>query len=107
RDNIVVQPGVRSVLNVNLSTLFSTIQLVAPPAGERSLMTDDWKWVLRSAAATRPVLRILPDFDPNRPAHRVTGVFSETRGLVQLSGGDGGQVSSFGNEADLGTAFAF
>jgi len=111
RDNIVVQPGVRSVLNVNLSTLFSTIQLVAPPAGERSLMTDDWKWVLRSAAATRPVLRILPnfdpDFDPNRPARRVTGVFSETRGLVKLSGGDGGQVSSFGNEADLGTAFAF
>src|SRR5579864_5659775 len=111
RDNIVVQPGVRSVLNVNLSTLFSTIQLVAPPAGERSLMTDDWKWVLRSAAATRPVLRILPNFDPDanldHPVRRASAMFSETRGLVKLSGGDGGQVSGFGNEADLGTAFAF
>src|SRR3984893_15920771 len=110
RDNIVVQPGMRSILNVNLTTLFSTIQLIAAPPGERSLMTDDWKWVLRSASATRPVLRILanpdPDLDPVPPRH-ATAVFSETRGLVKLTGGEGGQVSSFGNEADLGTAFAF
>jgi hypothetical protein len=111
RDNIVVQPGVRSVLNVNLTTLFSTIQLVTPPPGERALMSDDWKWVLRSASATRPILRLLPKFDPNfdpdRPARHATAVFSETRGMVKLSGGDGGQVSGFSNEADLGTAFAF
>lgn len=110
RDNIVVQPGVRSVLHVNLSTLFSTIQLVTPPPGESTLMTDDWKWVLRSAAATRPVLRLLPNFDPDpdstRATRHMTGVFSETRGLLKLSGGDGGQVSGFGNEADLGTSFA-
>jgi Carboxypeptidase regulatory-like domain len=110
RDNVVVQPGVRSILNVNLTTLFSTIQLVTPPPGERALMSDDWKWVLRSASATRPILRILPNFDPNfDPDHprRGTAVFSETRGLVKLSGGDGGQVTGYGNEADLGTAFAF
>ena len=110
RENIVVQPGVRSVLNVSVSTLFSTIQLVTPAPGEVGLMSDDWKWVLRSASSTRPILRILPNLDPNskpdRPA-RATAVFSESRGLVQLSGGDGGQVSGFGNEADLGTAFAF
>lgn len=110
RHNIVVQPGVRSVLNVNLTTLFSTIQLTTPPAGDGALMSDDWKWVLRSASATRPVLRILPDLGPdnvNHPSRRATAVFSETRGLVKLTGGDGGQVSGFGNEADLGTAFAF
>ena len=111
RDNIVVQPGLRSILNINLSTLFSTIQLVTPPEGERALMTDDWKWVLRSASSTRPILRILPNFDPDadpdRPARHTTAVFTEMRGLVKLSGGDGGQVCGFGNEADLGTAFAF
>ena len=109
RDHIIVQPGVRSVLNVSLSTLFSTIQLVTPPPGELGLMSDDWKWVLRTASSTRPVLRILPRLDtepkPDRPA-RASAVFSETRCLVRLSGGDGGQVSGFGNEADLGTAFA-
>ena len=82
RDNIVVQPGMRSVLNVNLTTLFSTIQLVTPPPGERALMTDDWKWVLRSASSTRPVLRLLPnfnpDYDPDRPARR-GGVLGDAR----------------------------
>ena len=70
-------------------------------------MSDDWKWVLRSASSTRPVLRLLPGLapDPNAPSRHTT-VFSETSGLVQLSGGDAGQVSGFGNEADLGTAFA-
>lgn len=107
RDNIVVQPGVRSVLNVSLTTLFSSIQLIRPPAGDAAIMSDDWKWVLRSASSTRPVLRLLPGLapDPNAPA-RHANVFSETSGLVQLSGGDAGQVSGFGNEADLGTAFA-
>src|SRR5689334_9400792 len=98
RDHIVVQPGVRSVLNVSLSTLFSTMQLVTPPPGELGLMSDDWKWVLRSASSTRPILRILPGLNPglnpDRPA-RTTTVFSETRGLVKVSGGDGGQVSGF------------
>jgi len=108
RDNIVVQPGVRSVLNVSLTTLFSSIQLIKPPAGDAAIMSDDWKWVLRTASSTRPVLRLLPslDQDPNAPARHAAAVFSGTNGLVQLSGGDAGQVSGFGNEADLGTAFA-
>jgi hypothetical protein len=111
REHIIVQPGMRSVLNVNLTTLFSTIQLVTPPAGERALMTDDWKWVLRGASTARPVLRLLPNLDlgtdPDHPSRHAASMFSESRGMVRLSGGDGGQVSSFANEADLGTAFAF
>jgi len=39
RDNIVVQPGVRSVLNVSLTTLFSSIQLIKPPAGDAAIMS--------------------------------------------------------------------
>jgi len=107
RDNIIVEPGIRSVLNVSLTTLFSSIQLIKPPAADAAIMTDDWKWVLRTAGATRPVLRLLPGInqDPAPPARHTT-VFSETNGMVLLSGGDAGQVSGFGNEADLGTAFA-
>ncbi len=47
---ILVQPGMRSVMNVNLSTLFSTIQFGYPSVESGSIMTDDWKWVLRSAS---------------------------------------------------------
>ena len=52
RDNIVVQPGVRSILNVNLTTLFSTIQLAPLSTQQRTLMSDEWKWVLRTSSAT-------------------------------------------------------
>ncbi len=108
RENIVVQPGVRSMLNVSLTTLFSSIQLITPPPGEAAIMSDDWKWVLRTASSTRPVLRLLPglDKDSDRTTRHLAAIFSETRGLVQLSGGDAGETAGFGNAADVGTAFA-
>lgn len=107
RNNILVRAGARDWLNINLSGFFSSVELVVPPEGQRALMNEDWKWVLRTSSSTRPVLRLLPvPRDPSME-HRNAAVFSETRGLVRLSGGDGGQVSSFASEADLGTAFAF
>jgi Carboxypeptidase regulatory-like domain/TonB dependent receptor len=109
RNNILVQPGLRTLLNVSLAGLFSSIQLVYPTPDQRAIMNDDWKWVLRTSSATRPVLRLLPGWksDDNGAASRASsGIFSETRALVRLSAGDGGRVTSFGNESDLGTAFA-
>ena len=109
KSGIVVQPGLRTLLNVSLAGLFSSIQLVYPTPDQRAIMSDDWKWVLRTSSASRPVLRLLPGWSPddNGPAHRAsTGIFSDTRALVQLSAGDGGRITSFGNESDLGTAFA-
>jgi hypothetical protein len=107
RKNILVQPGMRSVLNVNLNTLFSTIQFAYPPM-ENGVMSDDWKWVLRSASPTRPVLRFTGDAlakDTSTSASRGT-VFSDTRGVLRLSAGDGPLVSGVGSQADMGTAFA-
>jgi hypothetical protein len=107
KKDILVQPGMRSILNVNLSGLFSSIQLTYPVIENGNLMTDDWKWVLRSAASTRPVLRfaeVLPAAVGSRTEH--APAFSQTRGMLKVSAGDGALVSSIGNEADLGTAFA-
>jgi Carboxypeptidase regulatory-like domain len=109
KNGILVQPGMRSVLNVNLNTLFSSIQLTYPPLEGGSVMTDDWKWVLRSATPTRPVLRFTPDVlakDTKDQVSKRTAVFSDTRGILKVSAGDGPLVSGIGTEADLGTAFA-
>jgi len=107
--DIQVQPGLRSVLHVNLSTLLSTIQLSYPAALESgSIMSDDWKWVLRTATATRPVLRLLeskPGAAPVDPAERAA-IFSDTRGVLKVSAGEGSIASNIANEADMGTAFA-
>lgn len=109
KSSILVQPGLHTLLNVSLAGLFSSIQLVYPTSDQRAIMNDDWKWVLRTSSATRPVLRLLPGWSPddNAASRRASsGVFSDTRALVRVSAGDGGRITSFGNESDLGTAFA-
>src|SRR5215467_12151912 len=108
KKNILVQPGMRSVLNVNLNTLFSSIQFAYPPIENGSLMSDDWKWVLRSASPTRPVLRFTEDsLAKDTTTHSTrSAIFSDTRGILRVSAGDGPLVSNVSNEADLGTAFA-
>jgi hypothetical protein len=102
---IQVQAGVRNLLNISLANLFSSVTLVFPGSEQRALMSDDWKWVLRTSAATRPVLRFLPRFEEEQDVRRAA-IFSGTHGVLKVSAGDGGRVSAFGNEADLGTAFA-
>jgi hypothetical protein len=104
--DILVQPGMRALLNVNLNTLFSSIQIAYPPAGSGTFMTDDWKWVLRSASSTRPVLRFDDGNGPAASGKTSPGsVFTDTRGLLQLSAGDGPLQTGTANQADLGTAF--
>jgi len=104
--DILVQPGMRSVLNVNLASLFSTIQLAYPAAEAGGLMTDEWKWVLRSSSTTRPITRFLdrPGQVSSRSTH--TATFSDTRGIVRVSAGEGPLATGIGNEAALGTTFA-
>ena len=109
KKGILVQPGMASVLNVNLNTLFSSIQFAFPPIEEGSLMSDEWKWVLRSASPTRPVLRFASDAVASgtvaKDSHR-TALFRDTRGVLKVSAGEGPLSSGTGNEADMGTAFA-
>jgi len=103
--NIQVQPGMQSLLNVNLASVFSSIELVAVSPGQSSIMSDEWRWVLRSSSATRPVLRLLPEWKDSSQ-HKTATIFSDTRGMVSVSAGDQASESSLGTEADLGTAFA-
>ena len=106
--NISVQPGVRSFLSINMASIFSSVELVYSIPGQTGIMSDDWKWVLRSSLSTRPVLRFLPsdtvDLDPS--SRQKQSMFSQTRGVLRLSASDLGAVSAFSSEPDLGTAFA-
>jgi hypothetical protein len=105
RRNISVAAGSENLLQINMATLFSTVDLVASGPSRGTLMTDDWKWVLRESQATRPVLRILPT-SSSAQTRSVGSIFSNTTGLVKLSAGDGDSFTS-GSDQDLGTAFAF
>ncbi|MBL8241385.1 MAG: carboxypeptidase regulatory-like domain-containing protein [Bryobacterales bacterium] len=99
REGILVQPGMRSFLNINLASVLSSVEFVYATPHAPRLLSDDWRWVLRSSMSTRPILRFLPT------APRPESIFTNTRGMVRVSAGDGGGVLQ-GNQPDLGTAFA-
>lgn len=100
RQNIMIQPGMRSFLAINLATLMSSVELVYSSQSPTNLMTDDWKWVLRSSMSTRPVLRFLPEQN-----QQSSTVFGDTRGVVRVQAGES-ENGIFGGQPDLGTAFA-
>jgi hypothetical protein len=116
KQKIAVQPGMQSLLYVDMRSVLSSIELVYAKPGDGALMSDDWKWVLKESNSTRPVLRLLPgedNSDPDQrqaasqPAPQPAPMFSDTKGMFNFSGGDAGSLASSGAaQADLGTAFA-
>lgn len=112
RENIRIQPGTSSFLSINLASVLSSIELIYSTTGDTPVMSDDWKWVLRTATPARPILRILPgvditDPDQDRNARGSSAaIFSRTRGLLKLSTGEEGTLAAAGAQSDLGTSFA-
>lgn len=107
RRNIAVKAGLDSVLTINLASVLSSVELVYSAPIRGTLMSDDWKWVLRSSQATRPVLRFRSRDNTVRVSSSRSSAppFSETRGMVSLSAGDSAATGGGGGQ-DLGTAFA-
>lgn len=105
REQLNVKPGADSVLQIHLATLFSSVEItyLLPSA----IMSDDWKWVLRSSSATRPINRFLPpDLTPEGTTEPAPPAFSETHALFSVSGGDSGPLESESSIGDRGTNFA-
>ena len=107
KHGISVQPGVQSLLYINMASVLSSVELVYAAPGQGALMSDDWKWTLKSSNDTRPVMRMLPSIQTveSRRASK-PNPFSDTRALVELSAGDNGSIGAATAQADLGTAFA-
>ncbi len=105
REKIAIKAGLDSVLQIHLATLFSNIELsYTVPSGA---MTDDWKWVLRSSPATRPITRFLPLEEPgSSTAELHPRIFSGTHAMLSVSGADGGLVDFDSTQGDFGTGFA-
>lgn len=103
RSKIAVKAGTDSILQIHLASLFSNIEVTyTVPSGA---MTDDWKWVLRSSPATRPINRIFDDV-PTSGGKLSPQIFSDTRAMLSVSGGDGGLMDSASAIGDLGTGFS-
>jgi len=54
--NIRVAPNVTTIVKVELTTVFASLDRLRSSPQQTS-SSDDWKWVLRTAAGTRPILQ--------------------------------------------------
>jgi hypothetical protein len=108
RRNIAVLPNSENKLDIHLANVLSTIDLAPMSSGRGALMSDEWKWVLRSSQSTRPILRLLPGQSNSTGVSvrkSMAAAFSNTTGVVKLSAGEGQSITN-GFQQDLGTAFA-
>lgn len=104
--HVRVATNLTTVLRIQLESMFASLdQLRRPPASP--LETDDWKWVLRSAQAMRPVLQWVEGEEAARSGGGETLSAVQTRGLLELTTGTR-RPGSASNLADAaGTAFAY
>ncbi|MCX6592997.1 MAG: carboxypeptidase-like regulatory domain-containing protein [Acidobacteria bacterium] len=105
KTGVRVDPGVRSFLAIQLASVASSIQLVSAAPNAASLMSDEWKWVLRSNSTARPALRFAPVWQAPRTQRHSGAFFTETRGVLKLSAGEVGSAEA-ASLGDLGTGFA-
>jgi hypothetical protein len=96
--HVSVIANLTTLLRVQVDTIFSSLDTLRRPA-DAPAEPDDWKWVLRSSAATRTILQ-WRDRDPD-PANITLAADSpkaaRARGLVQLTSG----ASQPGSPANL------
>ena len=54
--HIRISPNLTTVVRVELESMFASLDQLRRAPSNSSTQGDDWKWVLRSASAVRPVL---------------------------------------------------
>jgi Carboxypeptidase regulatory-like domain len=99
RSGIEIEPGRSATLSLMLSTLLPGMQ---PQSGQAvSHSNDDWKWVLRTSAVVRPVLRYATD-----PSDHPQKLLDPSQKLVAMIPEELGQ-DSFSDQVNLGTVVAY
>ena len=55
--HVRITANLTTVVRIQLESMFTSLEQLRRQPSAANLETDDWKWVLRSASATRPVLQ--------------------------------------------------
>jgi Carboxypeptidase regulatory-like domain len=105
--HVRITANLTTVVRIQLESMFTSLEQLRRQPSAATVETDDWKWVLRSASATRPVLQWI-----DRDAADATKGSIDSRGAqprMQLEFTDGarrpGSVSNLASSP--ATAFAY
>lgn len=56
QQHVRINPNLTTMVRIEMESMFASLEQLRRPSGAAKGEPDDWKWVLRSAAGTRPIL---------------------------------------------------
>ena len=101
RNSVSVRSGETARENFVLSDIFAPFQLHVPPES-LSRVGEDWKWVLRTSAATRPVLR----YAGSQTTDNSKPILPPSQGLIAIDPG-ASRRQPLNADAGMGSVLAY
>jgi Carboxypeptidase regulatory-like domain len=105
QDHVNIGANANASLHIELSTIFASLDQLRRKSSKSS-EPDDWKWVLRSASSSRPVLQ-LRDGTVVIANNSEDGKVGEPRASVELNNGSVRPGSSSARPGYMGTAVSY
>ena len=96
-----VEAGTTSIRNFDLGTILGSAKIQLPTAGGILSAAGNWKWILRTSACTRPVLRFqgpAQDASPSQPPKAPVMPSEMMAGLLPGSLWEGGTNADTGEQ---------
>jgi len=105
--HVQISSSLTTVIRVQMESLFSSIEQLRRAPANGAVEQDDWKWVLRSASGTRPILQWREE--DTEDASIVMADMGRPRqlGEIEFTGGARRPGSVSNIDAAPGTAFAY
>jgi Carboxypeptidase regulatory-like domain len=106
--HVRINPHVTTVVRVELESMFASLDQLRRAPSSASVESDDWKWVLRTASATRPVLQWVDDNSSEVAANKALDKqVLHPRARLEFTDGARRPGSASGVPSAPGTAFAY
>jgi hypothetical protein len=106
--HVRVNPHVTTVVRVQLESMFASLDQLRRAPSAVTVESDDWKWVLRSASATRPVLQWMDDDSSETAANtNLDKQVLHPRARLEFSDGARRPGSASGVPSAPATSFAY
>jgi carboxypeptidase family protein len=105
QQHVRVTAHVTTVLSIQLESLFASLDQLRRQPSSTTAESDDWKWVLRSAAVTRPVLQWMED--GSAVASNVAPDTTSSRSRARLEFTDGARRPGSASNVSSAPATAF
>ena len=104
QQHVRINPNLTTLVRIEMESMFASLEQLRRQPNSAKTDADDWKWVLRSAAGTRPVLQ----WDETA-AQMASGDYSGPAPKILMEFSDGARrPGSVSNVASApGTAFAY